>query len=57
MSKHNPESWVRFNSQTQCYETPDGTSVSAELIENVECMADVMQIAIIRDKQRENKDQ
>lgn len=52
MSKHTPEPWVLFNPLTQCYETPDGTCVAAEVIENTECMADFLRIAIIREKQR-----
>jgi hypothetical protein len=44
--------WVVFNHLTQCYETPDGTSVAAELCDNVECLADVLRIASIRAEQR-----
>jgi len=47
-----PEPWVKFNSLTHCYETKDGTSVPAELMDNVECLADVLKIAVIRDRQR-----
>jgi hypothetical protein len=52
MSKHTPGPWVQFNTLTQCYETPDGTRVAAEVADNVECLADVLRIAIIRDEQR-----
>jgi hypothetical protein len=44
--------WVTYNPLTATYDTPDGTSVSAELVDNVQCLADVMHIAQIRAKQR-----
>lgn len=46
------DQWVRFNNRTQCYETKDGTSVSAELVENAQCLADVLHVSNIREKQR-----
>ena len=52
MSKHTPGPWVRFNPLTQSYETRDGTSVAAEVIESVKCLADVLRIASIREDQR-----
>lgn len=44
--------WVAYNQQTKSYETPDGTSVAAELSNNVRCLADVLYIAQIRSEQR-----
>jgi hypothetical protein len=44
--------WVTHNPLTATYDTPDGTSVAAELIDNVQCLADVLRIAAIRAKQR-----
>jgi hypothetical protein len=44
--------WITYNQQTKSYETPDGTSVAAELVNNVRCLADVLHIAQIRAKQR-----
>lgn len=44
--------WVSFNPLTNCYETPDGTSIAAELAENQECLADVFKIACMRSEQR-----
>lgn len=46
------ESWVRYNPLTHTYDTPDGTRVAAELVDSVACMADVLHIAGIREKQR-----
>lgn len=46
--------WVTYNPATATYDTPDGTSVAAELVDNVQCLADVLQIATIRDKQRDD---
>jgi hypothetical protein len=51
MSKK-PE-WVTYNANTATYDTPDGTKVSSELVESVACLADVLYIAIIRNKQRD----
>jgi hypothetical protein len=44
--------WVTYNPLTATYDTPDGTSVAAELVDNVQCLADVLHIAAIRAKQR-----
>lgn len=41
-----------FNPLTQCYETKDKTSVSAELVESVACLADILIISTIREQQR-----
>ena len=48
----NENEWVRFNHLTQSYETRDGTSVAAEVSDNCYSIADVLRVAIIRDKQR-----
>ena len=48
--------WVTFNNLTQTYDTPDGTRVPAELVNNFYCLADVMYIAIIRESQRTSKE-
>lgn len=45
--------WVTYNPATATYDTPDGTSVAAELVDNVQCLADVLHIARLREKQRE----
>lgn len=47
-----PREWVNYNPLTAAYDTPDGTSVAAELVDNVQCLADVLRIAQIRAKQR-----
>lgn len=44
--------WVRYNQLTDTYDTPDGTKVAAELVDNVACLADFLHIAKIRDDQR-----
>jgi hypothetical protein len=43
---------IRYNPMTKTYHTQDDTSVSAELVDNVECLADVLYITLIRSKQR-----
>jgi hypothetical protein len=45
-------SWVTYNPLTNTYDTPDSTSVAAELVDNVQCLADILNIAQIRAKQR-----
>jgi hypothetical protein len=47
-----PVEWVTYNPLTATYDTPDGTAVAAELIDNVRCLADALHIANIRAKQR-----
>lgn len=47
------QEWVFFNDLTMTYDTPDGTKVAAELIDNAQCLADVLYIAIIRQEQRD----
>ena len=44
-----------FNPLTQCYETKDKTSVSAELVDSVACLADILIISTIREQQRTDK--
>lgn len=44
--------WVTYNPLTNTYDTPDGTSVAAELVDGVQCLADVLRIAQIRASQR-----
>lgn len=44
--------WVRFNPLTYSYDTPDGTHIPAELADSVQCLADVVRIAQLRDQQR-----
>ena len=48
----NPREWIRYNMLTDSYNTPDGTSVSALLVDSACCLADVLHIASIRAKQR-----
>lgn len=45
--------WVAYNPQTMTYDTRDGTKIAAELVENVQCLADVLYISILRERQRE----
>jgi len=44
--------WDRYNPLTDSYDTPDGTSVAAYLVEQANCLADFLAIASIREKQR-----
>ena len=46
--------WVKYNPLMHTYDTPDGTMVSAELVDSAQCMADVLHIANIRAQQRKN---
>lgn len=46
------QDWVKYNTMTHTYDTPDGTSVAAELVDNVRSLVDVLYIATIREKQR-----
>ena len=52
MTEHEQVGWVRYNELTACYETKDRTSVSAELVDNVQCLADIFYISSIRENQR-----
>lgn len=49
---HSTDGWVRFNHLTWMYETKDGTEIPAETVDSVQCLADVLRIADIREKQR-----
>lgn len=49
---HTPGQWVRFSPLTHTYDTPDGTAVAGELVDNAQTLADVLHIASIREKQR-----
>lgn len=49
----NRDQWVRYNPLTHTYDTSDGTSVPAEVIHSAQCLADIVRIAGIREKQRE----
>jgi hypothetical protein len=51
-AKHTHDDWVRYNPATATYDTPDGTSVAAEIVENACCLADVLRIARLREEQR-----
>tara|TARA_R110000868_G_scaffold215878_1_gene466021 strand:+ start:306 stop:644 length:339 start_codon:yes stop_codon:yes gene_type:complete len=44
--------WVTYSPVTVTYDTPDGTSVAAELVDNAQCLADVLHISLIRGQQR-----
>lgn len=46
------DEWVRYDTQNHVYRTKDGTAVAGELIENVQCLAHVLHICQIRDRQR-----
>ena len=50
--KQTNNQFVCYNPMTKTYHTQDNTSVSAELVDNVECLADVLYITLIRSKQR-----
>jgi hypothetical protein len=47
--------WVKYNPETLMYETGDGTKVAAEIVESVQCLADILVIAQIRERQRNEK--
>ncbi len=49
---NDPRPWVQFDPLTQTYGTRDGTKVAGELVNGVECLADVIHIAALRDQQR-----
>lgn len=46
---------TKFNPLTHTYDTPDGTKVASELGDNVQCLADVLHMSAIREKQRSEK--
>lgn len=47
--------WVTFNPLKQVYETCDGTAVAAELVDTVNCLADIITVCHIRETQRDEK--
>ena len=44
--------WVQFNCMAHTYDTPDGTKVAVELIDNARTLLDVFHITSVREKQR-----
>ena len=52
MSDDSRKEWVRYNPLTHAYETPDGTRVAAELVDDATGMVDLFYIATIRARQR-----
>ena len=52
----NDLAWVKYNEITDMYDTRDGATVPAYLIENACCISDVMHIAKIRKEQRRELD-
>lgn len=46
--------WVEYNPNTSTYDTKDGTKVAAELVDSVQCLADVFYICSLREEQRRN---
>ena len=46
------DEWVKYNPLTRTYDTKDGTSVSAELVDGAGCLLDFMHIADVRSKHR-----
>ncbi|MCD9087392.1 hypothetical protein LR961_11550 [Stenotrophomonas sp. SY1] len=44
--------WETYNPITHCIETPDGTVVAAEIIDSIECLADLFYVMQIRSEQR-----
>jgi hypothetical protein len=55
MTQPMPDYWVKYNHLTDTYDTKDGTSVAAELVDSYECIADVIRVAHIRYVQRIEK--
>lgn len=47
-----PADWVQFDPLTHTYVTGDGTRIAAEIADNVQCLADVLRISVIREQQR-----
>jgi hypothetical protein len=50
-----PEEWVAWSPLSNTFDTKDGTTVAAEIIDNVSCMLDIFYVADIREKQRKEK--
>lgn len=46
------DDWVIYNPLTHTYDTKDGTSVAAELVDDPSSLLDIMYIATLREKQR-----
>lgn len=44
--------WITLNPLTYMVETGDGTRVSVEITDSVDCLADIFRICQIRDDQR-----
>lgn len=44
--------WTTLNPLTHMVETGDGTQVSVEVTDSVDCLADILRICQIRDDQR-----
>lgn len=53
--KRTERGWVTYNPLTATYDTPDGTSVASELVDNAQSMGDVLYIVGIRAAQREER--
>lgn len=53
--KTDESTWVRFNSETYSYETKDGTTVAAEVVDNCNSLLDVLNVSIIRERQRKRE--
>lgn len=49
------DDWIQYNPATMTYDTRDGTKVAAEIVDDVQCLADVLRIATIREKQRQER--
>lgn len=52
MVVNNFQEWVKYNHLTATYDTLDNTKVAAEIIDSIQCLADILYIAQIRAKQR-----
>lgn len=55
MTAAQQQPWVQFNHLTQTVETRDGTAVAVEVTDSVQCIADVLNIANVREQQRAAK--
>jgi hypothetical protein len=47
---------VKYNPLTATYDTPDGTKVAQELVDNAKYFADFLHVANVREKQRNSKE-
>ena len=50
-----PAEWVRHNPLTQTYDTPDGTQVAIEVVDNAQSLLDVFHVSSMRERQRAAK--